>query len=113
MTDCKNCGTEINKEKPKLILASSRRVYCSTKCNDVFNKWAGINKQRYRNTPIEKYRNKIRLKTYKKYGRLPYGYEYHHTTEPYNADEWLGIARLEHYKFHVNKRNYKKRLNLV
>lgn len=38
----------------------------------------------------------IRHETRYKYGKLPKGFVYHHTTEPYNRDIWIGVAQEEH-----------------
>lgn len=56
------------------------------------------------NKPEMRQRHLIRKLTYSKYGKLPCGFNYHHTTEPYNVDEWIGIDPLEHYNFHSDKR---------
>ena len=40
----------------------------------------------------------IRYKTKKKYGKLPNGMEFHHLTEPYHTDIWIGVYSDEHRK---------------
>ena len=66
-------------------------------------KWLKENKDKvkqYKKT--DKTNNKqhyqIRKKTYNKYGKLPKGMEYHHTTEPYHEDIWIGMIPEEHFK---------------
>ena len=39
---------------------------------------------------------RIRVKTRRKYGMLPKEWEYHHFTEPYNKDLWIGVHYTEH-----------------
>lgn len=55
----------------------------------------------------EKYR--IRGKTYRTYGRLPQGFEYHHTTKPYKFDVWIGVTIDEHRGIDNIYGNYKNK----
>ena len=50
------------------------------------------------NAKLSKEKESIRIKTRHKYGKLPKGYQYHHTTIPYDIDIWIGILKEEHYK---------------
>ncbi len=52
------------------------------------------------NNPKMKQKDLVRKLTYYKYGKLPKGFQYHHTTEPYKVDEWIGIDTNEHYDYH-------------
>ena len=42
-------------------------------------------------------KQKVRIKTYHKYGKLPDGYQYHHTI-PYHEDIWIGMIEGDHNK---------------
>ncbi len=57
------------------------------------------NKEKIRKI-IDKEKHKVRAETQRKYGSLPVGIEYHHTTIPYHQDEWIGINVDDHYKLH-------------
>jgi len=43
-----------------------------------------------------KYHFYIRQQTYRKYGKLPVGWQYHHYTIPYHEDYWIGVHYTEH-----------------
>ena len=91
---------EINKEK--FYQKHYPRYYPNQK-----KQWRQDNRDKYliskkrssikdRNRHPQHYR--IRGMTYRKYGSLPKGWEYHHFTEPYHVDLWIGVHKSEHKK---------------
>ncbi len=54
--------------------------------------------KKYKRTDQIKHKEnyRVRYQTRKKYGKLPYGMEYHHTTRPYHIDSWIGVFKEEH-----------------
>ncbi len=101
MLYCVNCSKE---------LIGSQRRFCSIKCNNkiwrIENK--GYSKEYYKKNTDKMLRfakedktkhkehYKIRSKTHYKYGKLPNGWQYHHYTEPYDVDNWIGVYCKEH-----------------
>ena len=65
-------------------------------------KYREENKEKIRiyNKNRNKEKIKVRTKTYKKYGNLPQGMQYHHTTNPYHIDKWIILTIEEHCKIH-------------
>ena len=49
---------------------------------------------------VDREKHRVRAETQRKYGNLPSGINYHHTTIPYNPDNWIGMYEDEHYKIH-------------
>ncbi len=65
-------------------------------------KWIRNNREQSReNEKRRYYKDKhkclVRVKTRQRYGKLPYGFVYHHTTEPYNINYWIGVHKSEHH----------------
>ena len=89
---------EKNKDKidEYLLKNKERRLEYRRKNKEQKNKYL----REYSKNPTEKHKDSIRHKTRSKYGKLPLGFVYHHTTEPYEIDAWIGVGVKDHYKFH-------------
>lgn len=84
-------------------------------------KWRINHREKYlelkrRCNKIDKQRNKhhyqIRHLTYNKYGLLPKGYEYHHTTEPYETNNFDILLQEEHRELHKKLRSDMKIISI-
>ena len=85
-----NNWREKNKEKHKQLI----------------KKWVKNNPEKIRKIAIRNYykdkdKHSIRQKTRWKYGKLPKGFQYHHTTKPYTVDEWICVHQSEHRRIEL------------
>ena len=82
-----------NREKRKLIDKKWRE-------NNP-DKWLEIQRKCSNRAWLKNKENQlVRAKTYRKYGKLPKGYEYHHTTIPYHIDKFVIVKIIGHHKIH-------------
>ena len=98
-----------NQEKMRIISVRFKKNnpdYMEKYLKEWINKNPEKNKAYHLKDKINnKAHHQIRKKTYMKYGKLPNGMEYHHSTEPYNTDVWIGVYPDEHKKFERYKQN--------
>lgn len=85
MRTCLYCGKVITGRKDKIYC-------CKVHKQNARIKRKNIDKKNYHKNN----KKKVRIYTRNKYGKLPNGFQYHHTTEPYNIDEWICVNEKEH-----------------
>jgi len=102
---------EKNPEKRKQIMKRNRLKYKDEK-RDYLREWRNLNRETYRRLqrkggkkyyPKNKHKVFIRTYTLRKYGKLPKGWQYHHITNPYHIDYWLGVHKEEHKRIFDKK----------
>ena len=84
-----------NKEHLKQVTREWKKAH--KKQVKEYKEWSKKYMAKYRQNPEVKEKNKMRMRTKRKYGKLPNGFNFHHTTKPYNEDEWIGVHKSEHY----------------
>lgn len=125
MINCLICDKLLVGRQVKFCSAKCRCKHFYINCVDFTERYNIIERKRdWRHKKTETYLNQkkrsnkqdrlkhkfeynIRQLTYKKYGKLKEGLEYHHTTNPYDKDKFIIVSKAEHKKIHNKKEETK------